>query len=305
MKNQDSNYDDLISKLKSRDKSKAEGMPLLEISRMMLESGFMVKVEPKIHNIKKPDLEISNTVNGEILYGELTVLNDSEDRNRKRDDYFFLFEKIELAEPHIHYACRQKKFIDKANREPLFKFIQSCRQQVVNTNSFAIFKNEFIQVGFATESEVHHLKAWIEQDALSEQDALAFDKVTGLALDQNETKRIVNNKIREKAKQIPEGSNGLIFIRVNPVFFMVNMEIDLIPRAHQELIKYPNVIGMVVYSFIGLLQETGVFPFKSAFLSVKQVTQLSSRYTLFILNEGVELKVSEETLKKLFEMCNL
>jgi hypothetical protein len=286
LKDQDSNYDHLISKLKSRDKSRAEGLPILEISRMILESGFLIKIEPDIHSHKKPDLEIINPVNGDILYGELTVLNDSDDRNRKREDFDFLFESIEMVGPPIHYACRQKKFIDQSNRDSLFKFIQDCKKKVNAANSFEIFENEFFEVGFAAESKVQQLQDWIEKEELT------LDKVLGLEFNYNESKRIVNNKIREKAGQIPEGSNGVLFIRINPMFFMEHWELDLIPRAHRELRKYPNVIGMVVYSLIGVHQETGIFPYQSAFLSVKQVTQLSSRFTLYVINETADLKVS-------------
>lgn len=297
LKHSSSNYHHLINKLKSRDKSRAEGIPMIELSKMILDAGLEVKIEPDVRSVKKPDLEIVNLDNGEKIYGELSVLNNSDERNKKASDHFFLFQIVELTPPYVHYSCKQRKTLNRQKDGYLSEFINECKRQVIRRESFQVFENEFIEIAFAVESKLPDLKLWIEEKDL------LLDQISGFELDFNESKRIVNNKIGEKAKQIPEDYNGIIFIRVNPLFFMSDGVEALIPLAQRELSKYSNIVGLIVYSFLGYQQQTGMMALDGGFLSLKQVNQLSSRYALFILNKETDLKISDNTLKKIFAIC--
>lgn len=293
LKSYECNYPELIKKLKSRDKCRAEGIPFVEIAQILHPSDFQIEVEPKVDFNKKPDLRIVAPASNEIFFGEVTVLNESDDRKRKSDDHFILFEIVELTAPYVHFGCRQKGFLNRERVDELAAFVNACKQRVIDANSFEIFENEFITIGFASESNVDELNAWLKESDLD------FDQVRGLSLDFDETKRIINNKLSEKADQIPEGHNGLVFIKVNPLFFRSPGVINSLSQLPKALNQYPRVIGLVIFSFLGFEKQAAFGPFKNAFISVRPVNQHQSRYCLFVFNEKTQLLINEDTLSRL------
>jgi len=297
LRDMDSNYSSLLSKLRPRDRSRSEGVPIVELARMILLAGLRIKIEPEVQFRKKPDLEISNPFNGESIYGELSILDESDERKGKSDIHFVLFRMIETTPPYLHYSCKLNAKFGSEKFQEMEEFVNKCKEEVINNKSFQIFENSYFIVGLAVEERLDDLKEWIESNQLN------LDEISGLELDYDDSKRIVNNKIDEKARQLPDSHNGLIFIRVKPLFFFSDGVNNVLPLAQMKLGRYPHVVGLIIYSTIGFQKDTSVIPLDGGFLSLKQIDRLTSRYTLFILNKKTDLKIADDTLKKIFALC--
>jgi hypothetical protein len=292
LKEYDSNYESLLAKLKSRDRAKAEGVPMVEIAQMFLSNGLKVRFEPSVDYHKKPDLEIFDTLTNEKLFGELTILNDSDDRNKKSDDYHILFRMLELTPPYAQYSCIQKQPLTDDARDSLSKSIPMWKEKVVNENAFQTFGNEFISIAFSSEEKIDLLKEWCEAYELE------LNEVKGCNLEFDETKRIINNKLKEKASQIPPSHNGIVFIRVNPLYFHSDGVVNSLNRIPQNLSLYPNVLGIVLFSFLTFEKQDNLIQIEKSFLSIKQTNRLTSRYLLYLANPSVDLKISSSVLDR-------
>jgi hypothetical protein len=297
LKGLNSNYQKLIEKLRSTAGSKAEGVPLIELAKMILAQGLHLKIEPEVPYIKKPDLEIINPENGDKLFAELSVLNESDDRNRKTESHHMVFQMIEMLPPYLPYSCKLKKVIDGKEIEIILENIKLSKEKTIAHEKLEVYEDEYIIAGFSTETKIDDLKTWTASQGLR------MGQVAGLELDFDDSKRIVNNKIGEKAKQLPSEFNGLIFIRVSALFFLSEGVRNTAVKVQSEINKYPHVIGVVVYSFLGEKKEGAMYSFDGGFLTLTQVDQLTCRYVLFILNKKTDLKIHDETLHKLFSLC--
>jgi hypothetical protein len=297
IKESDPHYQILLSKLKGKERSQLEGLPMIEIVQMAFNSNIDIRIEPIVEYSKKPDFELINPQNNDRFYGELSSLDDSDERKRRSSFHFRLFRLIEMTAPYFSYACLLKKPPVDDHIQGVLEFVKYCKSQITTSQSFQFFENDYMKIGFSTQDKLQELKNWATSNNLN------LGNISGLELDYDDSKRIINNKIDEKAQQLPNSYNGVIFIRVKPLFFFTDGVSKLIEQTQASLKNYPHVIGLIVYSTLGWEKKESLTPFKNGFLSIKQQNHHTCRYTLFILNNELDLKVSIDTLKKVFRMC--
>lgn len=287
------NYQELYKKLISRERCDSEGLTVLELLRMMQPAGFKMEIEPKIEFNKKPDIKITHRSTGEAFYGELTRVFESADRKTKTKDHLELFVMIEMRGTYVHFGCQQKAPIPTSELTNLQEFINQCKQEVLEQKTFKVFENDYLLVGFADDSKLPELRSWINKNNLD------FDNVVGLGQNYDETKRIINNKINEKAKQIPSDCNGVIFIKVDPNYFDSWGPINSIKQIPSYLRKYDHILGIVIYSFLHFRDNVDTtFKFRDAFWSFKNLSSVLNQYVLFIENPSCKRIISDKTYQE-------
>jgi len=120
-------------------------------------------------------------------------------------------------------------------------------------------------------------------------------------LDFNETKRIMKNeRIKAKASQLPANEPGLLFFVVNPLYFC-QIDIDeTIEQFTSDMKKFPNLLGIIMYSYLLDPTETKYVRFENHFYGRKMMNAVMCRTLYFISNEYFNLPLSSETREMIY-----
>ena len=290
------NYGELMKKLHSASNFRAEGLPFIEIADNYRKAGFDIVFEPfKNSNRKKPDLKITNPSNGEIFFIEISKLNDSQDRIDKRNIYQTVFNEF-ISAPVIPFAG---KIISKAKNSEVIQIVHKIKEFKVkakNEDRFLIFSDDKINFAVSSENKEEKVKEW------SIENNYDYGNIISLPFNPNETKRIIGNKLPQKAPQIPSNKFGLIYIPVNPLYFYVKNPFEITEEIENKLIeyKYNNILGVVIYSKIGDESDNKGYFDKLHFFGTKTIHKTLRRDILFVFNKECTVKMFPNTLERIY-----
>ncbi len=136
-----------------------------------------------------------------------------------------------------------------------------------------------------------------------------YVEITRLALsvknpyDELETQRIVN-KIAKKMKrgQLPKDHAGLIYVQIEPIFFLYPNLNGAVTRIISEVNKYAHLMGVVVYAFsIVESEEQRLNLGGGNFYGKKMIDEITTRDLLFVCNQEGETILKSETIKKVVD----
>ena len=295
LKGFDYNYSILLDKMRSTNSCRDEGIPFIDISEAFLRNGFEIKFLPIEPGKKSPDFKIVNPKNKESTFIELTVINESDLRKQADDCYDILLWKLTFDRINIPHSGKLLKLIPKDQIiQTLNEIDEAKTKTLTDREKFVLLQNDKLDLIFAHPDKINELKNWCDAN----QRRLWFD---GLTLDYNETKRIMKNeRIKFKAKQLPENEPGLIFFIVNPLYFW-QIDIDeTIKQFASDMKKFSNLLGIVMYSY--LLDPTEPKQLRSAnyFYGKKMMNEVMCRTLYFISNEYFNLPISSETREMIY-----
>jgi hypothetical protein len=297
-KNTNCNYIKLLGHLISNKKCNLEGIPFLIAGDSLRKAGFNVVFEPEVDHVKKPDLKIINPLNGEIVYGEISKLNESDPREKSGLTYNMMMHVFMHTGPTIPFAGKIERAGTRDELEKVHKYIFSKKQK-------AWEEKIFIKIGLdetdgIAECAVAHpdkeseIKEWEKNGKYS-----GIGQIRGLALDFDETPRIIQ-KILKEAPQIPPDYPGIIYIPLTPLYFMYCFDLtSATDKIRQTLSKYLNILGVCLYSHLGNQSEPMGF-IEHDFFQRKMVHGNTQQDFLFVLNKNCNLKVYPDTLMKLY-----
>ena len=122
-----------------------------------------------------------------------------------------------------------------------------------------------------------------------------------LPLDFDYTDRLINNKLKRKVRQIPKDSIGLIYIQIN-IFYFFAIDIPKIIRYFSnQLTKYPNILGIVIYSKVTNDITNDKYYFDGlSFYGTKKVFDNIQKNILFIFNEECDLVITPKSFNMIY-----
>jgi hypothetical protein len=287
-----SNYNILLSYLKTSKYIKNLGIPFLEIGNALKSAGFEVVFEPG--NGKGPDIKFTNSHTGEICYAEISLVEESAKRKESTDIYNALLNIFQFSLPRTLFACEILNTCDKDKIAELLQKIQDIKNQAIEENRIIELTRE------ETEGILKVLIGPFNQQIAFQHECDSKNMINGdlrsLPLDFNESPRIRNNKLKEKARQLSTEFSGVIFLKVSPLYFIARHPIIIIEDLQTKLAEYPHVLGVVIYSKVGNTIGEECFTYKLSSYS-KYETILDETYSvLFIFNHKCTKQITLNTL---------
>lgn len=296
LKESDSNYDKLLSKLLSHSDVSTEAVTFVEIARMYSKERFKVSFieedKGKNTNKKTPDIQIINETNGEVFYIELTTLGKADLQKKISKNYEFFHNEFNYVIPQFSFYGKQKEMIEDEEYTDIKLIIDEAKKRVNQNNQIIYYSDSRFNFLLAPKNETENFN---EICKLNNIRPIHFDS---LPHDFDETNRINSRLI--KAKQIPQEYNGLLYISVTPLYFMSSDMQTAIDRLAANITKYQNLIGIVLYTKIVNAGETVAIPLGKHFFSQKTIENLTYA-SLFISNSNCKILVSDETIGKIYK----
>ena len=295
LKRNDSNYKKLIKKLLPLEKSISEGIPFIEIAESFIKVKFKVYFLEEPNTGKSPDIKITNPENNDNFFIEVSMVNNRDENNAITENYRFLHHQFISVIPLYQYAAVQKTIFSKDESTEIQKIISDAKKQVQATQGLVSYSDKRFEFILAPHNKVE------EFHKICEQRNTIQNEVRGLSLNFDETKRILS-KLDRKAGQIPFDSNGIIYLKVNPLFFMTTDISGLIVRLQDYISrKFTNILGVVLYSKILNNIRKEVFEeFDKHVFSIQMFGGVMCRELLFIYNYNCDLKLSDKTIQKIY-----
>lgn len=293
LKEEDNNYKRLVGKLSSQEDAKTEGIPMMNVARMFTKEDFIITFLDEIKSKKRPDIKIDNPNNNDTFYVEITKLNDSDYQNQIRDNYILFHNQFNNNHPIIPFYGKQFETIEKCHYQEVKELITDAKKRALETSQIIYhddYRFKFLVAPPSLEKELN------EFFLLSN---LNINDFQGLSVDIDETSRI-NNKIC-KANQIPENENGLLFISISPLYFLITNISEVIKRLETNIGKYKNLLGIILFSEIVADKESKIKWYEKNCFSRKTIENLCKE-SLFIYNENCDIKLTEETIQKIYKV---
>ncbi|NJO24485.1 MAG: hypothetical protein HC867_00010 [Bacteroidia bacterium] len=243
LKAADSEYEKLRLKLIPETDCMTEGKPFLDVLQMLYSAGFNGKLVKESKFEKSPDIEFVNMDNKEKLFAEVSKLREGDDRELINDNYWRFFNLMESQGNYLPYSLAQLRSLDSIEMEKCLEITRNCRDKAMKEETIIFHHDEMIRLAISHIDKYEELMKWIEKNDYRK-------GLLGAPLNFDDTYRLSNNKMNKEAKQLPKDSPGLVYIPVNPIYFMVfNLE-EAIKLFAIRMRKYPNLYGTVVYSTI-------------------------------------------------------
>lgn len=295
LKETDSNYSKLIRKLLAFEKSKSEGVPFIEIAENYLMVDFQVRFPDETNTSKSPDIEVIHPKNNDRFFIEVSMVNESDERDFISDNYSFLRNQFRFVPPIYLCTGRQKMKISRDDYAKIQKIISDGKKQVEVTQDLFSYSDEKFEFTLAPSGREEELGKVCEQNGTTRND------ISSLPLNFDDTERIISNKLNREIRQIPFDSNGIIYLKVNPLFFIIVDCTSLIERLRCYISGYTNILGVVLYSNVIRSQEETFREMGKDVFSRKMFHGVLCRELLFVYNHKCDVKLAEETIQKIYD----
>lgn len=295
LKKEDNNYKRLIQKLISQKEAKTEGVSMANVARMFSKEGFTISFLDEIKSRKTPDIKISNQNNIDVFYIEITKLNDSDYQNQIRDNNIFFHKQFNNIKPLLSFYGKQFEIIEKSDYLEITEIIANSKKRTIENNQITFYSDNRFKFLIAPSSLERDF------DEICRKNNLRTIHFEGLPIDVDETSRI-NNKI-SKANQIPENENGLLFIAISPLYFLMTEISEAIKRLETNIAKHKNLLGIILFSEIVADKESKIKRYGNHCFSRRTIENLCKE-TLFIFNRNCDIKLTPETIEKIYKAMN-
>lgn len=289
----DINFKELQKKLLPTNKSTQEGVPFVEIADRFVRQKFKVNFPVENNIDKSPDIKIKAADNDDIVFIEVSSLNENQERIATRNNYYFFHKNFHYLPPYYSFIGKQKELIDEKRYEEISEIIAQAKKKVEKHEQIVCYTDRHFNFIIVPKKHENELNKIVENENLS------LNNIDGLPLNFNLTNQIIS-KIKKEASQIPSGYNGLIYFPVSPLYFMTTPIEYMIARIEEYLKSFKNILGVVVHSKIVDNNKEQVITIDKHIYRRKVIKNLSYE-SLYIHNKNSELLISHETFKKVYE----
>jgi hypothetical protein len=148
--------------------------------------------------------------------------------------------EFHFVQPQFPYFGRQKTEISESAYNNIRKIIADAKNKVLLNNEIVNYSDKRFEFVIVPDANGEELKEACSQ--------LHLHDIDGLPIQFNDTDRIIRDKIRDKKTQIPERTNGILYIKVNPVFFMIEDLETSISKIETSMIESKNLLGVVIHA---------------------------------------------------------
>lgn len=291
IKENDQGYKVLLQKLISKNQSRPEGIPFMDIALNFEAHGFRTDFlsERNQNGVKTPDISVTYLKTEEKCFIEVSQIRDSDDRKAKTNQYYQIQNVITFYGYDLPVAGELKRFMNESEFAKTVRDIQELKIRCWETQSLVSLENENLAIAFSTISSFPALEQWCNERNYSR----GFN---GVPVDFQDIPRIVDRgRIKLKAQQIPVTESGLLYFPSQAMFFMVTDIQQLIDAVLPALAKEKHIFGVVFYAeTIMSIKEDVYIDSKDFLYSVSTDPRSHVRETLFIENPSYTGNLSSE-----------
>jgi hypothetical protein len=276
LRQHDPGYPAFLKKLSSPVDAKNEMMDFLRIAEILRAPGLLVRFPKPKPNQKNPDLQIVDPDSDQVVFGEVSRLDDSGARAAQKESY------DELA-PIIHgylrnplYSARQTAVPPAGYSDTLPLVLHRLQQEAENQRGHAHHKDDFLEIDVFPLDDQAMLDSWLDDHKDRRK---GFN---GISLNFNDTHRISDRKIKTEADHFSPSQLGLIVIPVTIFNFMHQGALECTRVIKYRLATYPNIVGVYLYteiieSHVSLITDKGY--------ARKQLNGPMTKYSLYVEND--------------------
>ncbi|WP_138433811.1 hypothetical protein [Winogradskyella algicola] len=296
-KDKDCNYGELKNKVLGVNSFETEGLPFIEIASKFIPNNFDFLFEPYNKNGKKnPDIRVIDIENHQKFYIEITKLNNSQLRLSHSKNYHSIFRELSKAPIKTYFSGKILNPFNEKRLNEIIEDLKSIKEKVSRNELIEYYSNKEVDIAISHISKEDTLREWS-----TERNYPLFD-IQPIAIDFNEIDRIINNKLVDKAKQIPSKNYGIICIAIDSLFFYVDNSKTSIQKIEKKLnqSEFYNVLGIYIYSRIGRRTETVINSYKKHIYGRKKTCNNYCEDFQFIINKNCLNKMSQNTLNKIY-----
>jgi hypothetical protein len=292
LKDSDSNYSYLISKIRPRKKCRSEGACFVEIASTYLRQGFKIKFLESNSSQKSPDIEITDPITNDKFFIEVSQINDSDDRKQISDEFRVISNTLLSHGFDLLYSYKQLKHLGKNDIKFVVEKIKNMKDEVAMSKNLLIFRNELIDLAIAHPDKHDDLMKWCKENRR--------DKgAGGLPVDYNDTRRILKQrKIYKKVKQIPNGQTGILYMPIQFLYFFCMNTAETAIQIMGEIRQYPNLLGVVLYAELGQPVKEEFTEVENTVRSIRMINGIA-RHLLFVFNYDFRGELKENTWQRI------
>lgn len=291
IKEGENGYDVLKEKLMSKNQSRPEGMPFMDIALDFGSNGFKTKflAEENRNHIKTPDIEVTYLESGERCFIEVSQIRDSDERTVRTKQYHKILNVILHSGYDLPVAGELKRFMEEDAYQKTILDIRELKDRCWQTQSMVSLENENLSIAFSTNESFPDLEQWCANTKHTK----GFN---GLPVNFRDLPRIVDRgRIALKAQQIPVTESGVLYFPVQAMFFMVTDVLELIDAIVPVLAKEKHLFGVVFYAETIMSLKKDVYVNCRDFIySVATGSRHHVRETVFIENIAYTGNLSSE-----------
>lgn len=240
LKNTNCNYDRLKKAVISTKACIEEGIPFLEIGFSAMLNGFHANFLEEDKKSKKPDIELINLLNGEKVFIEVSMTNELNEEKEDREPYTRLIELFLHKLPRVGFSGKIIKRPNAQELKELINKLTELKQEVFNEKKFKIFLSDVVEIGLTHPDNITEWNAWRESKNYP------FEMIISLPIKYDVTRKIRDEKIRVKAKQIPHESIGIIYLHVPYLYMLANEPQKTINEVKKRIKDYSNLFGIII-----------------------------------------------------------
>lgn len=230
----------LAELLRPREKCREEGIQFLKIAASLLRAGLAIEFIRATSDGKSPDIKVTALPSGEVFYIEVTHLKKNETFERDEKNFHVISNACLGYAPFLLTSVQLLRSLNKNEVEDAVTMIADISRKVYEQNTLQASRNEFISIAFAPESDGAAFEEWLQTENRCK-------GIRGVEVNPDETKRITQRgRIAKKVKQIPAGAIGIIYMKVEYLYFF-NMPIDVVVSEIKEaMAEHPQLKGIVL-----------------------------------------------------------
>jgi len=288
----DPNYSHLRQKLLSPVEAKRQAMYFLHIGQLLRSAGLDVRFPTEIAGQKNPDVKIADPDTGQIINGEVSRLDQSKDRLDTEHNYYQL---RRIMREHLTtplYSAVQLQWMPEEYLATVGPRLAALQQQVAETSAPAECTDDYFTIKLFPLSQQDTLHSWM--DAANRRKGFI-----GLPQSFDETRRIADNKVARKSKQLLADNPGVLFFPVSSLHFWGQRVTETTATLQHTMRVLPQVFGAYLFAeCLHVDAEQFRFNADDGF-DRTTIAGALARYSLFIPNPAFDHPLQKETRIKL------
>lgn len=297
-----------------------EASTVLENAHNFYKAGFTIEFEPEIEvrlpngkmRKKNPDLKITNPINNEEIFIEVSEMKSSDGQRKSSNAYHTIWwlvhhsvtesttfetdkeNNLQLSR-HILPSVRILRVLENYELEQVLEEIKNTIELVKKTQKFQErIIRDMVEIAVAPKHEHYKVEKWNNLRNMR-------DFVDGPAIPMHETQR-ARIKIADKIKQLPEDKPSIIIIPTGIFMFVVYPVEFVISDLTSEIEKFPNLLFVSLYTEIGEGKKKDTFTVLGEnYLIEKCSYKMITEKRIVVKNPAFSLKISKSSLNKILK----
>lgn len=285
------NLKKLLADLKDADLFEHNSL-VLDCAAKLSREGFEACFEPTRtvgNNEKQPDVRVTNSTTGEVVFLEIATTCVSSQERRSREDSSALSLRLMRADAGLRWCGRLRKSLAPQHWDEVLKKVESALRSAGLENRFATVVEEgVIELAICPEEQSAVLEAWAAEHGMQP------GTVMGPPIPANHVERL-RKKIANEQEQLPLNAANALLIQNTDIFFFTKDIRALISALEEDVYRYPH-LAMVIIQGINIGGEAPEVIQKGEHRYSRRAVDDMCEQSLLLVNRFCSTKLSIHTL---------